>query len=263
MQKTFLLVSAMLIGYATQAQTVKDLWDKTKEDVKKEVTDQINTAKDQVLNGTSTTKPTLSNEDIIKGLREALSVGTNNSASSASKADGYLKNTRLFIPFPPEALEMKNKLVKIGMGKKVNDFETSLNRAAEEAAKSAAPVFLEAIKNMTISDGLAILNGADTAATKYLKDNTSSELTNKFTPIVKNAISKVKVTSYWNPLVTAYNKIPGVKKQNPNLEAYVTQRAIAGLFLLVADEEIKIRKDPMARVSDILKKVFGFKDTPK
>ncbi len=116
---------------------------------------------------------------------------------------------------------------------------------------------------MSIGDGMAILKGADTAATKYLKDNTNAQLTAKFKPIVKDAIEKVKVTSYWNPLVTKYNKLPGVKKQNPDLEAYVTQRAIAGLFLLVADEEAKIRKDPMARVSDILKKVFGFNDGDK
>ncbi len=261
MKKTILVLFTCYAGLNAQAQTAKDLWNKTKDDVKNEVKEVKNEVKNEVSGGTA--KPTLSNEDIIHGLREALNVGSNNSTSSASKADGYLKNARLFIPFPPEAKDMKTKLVKLGMEKKVNEFETSLNRAAEEAAKSAAPIFLDAIKNMSIGDGMAILKGADTAATKYLKDNTTTQLTQKFRPIVKDAIEKVKVTGYWNPLVTKYNKIPGVKKQNPDLEAYVTQRAIAGLFLLVADEEAKIRKDPMARVNDILKKVFGFNDSQK
>ncbi len=256
MKKNILLLCTCFSMYSIHAQTIKDVWNKTKEDVKNEVKE----VKNEVV---GPGKPALSNEEIIQGLREALNVGANNSAGSASKIDGYLKNARLFIPFPPEAEEMKTKLIKLGMKQKVNEFETSLNRAAEEAAKSAAPVFLDAIKNMSIGDGMAILKGADTAATKYLKDNTNAQLTAKFKPIVKDAIEKVKVTSYWNPLVTKYNKLPGVKKQNPDLEAYVTQRAIAGLFLLVADEEAKIRKDPMARVSDILKKVFGFNDGDK
>ena len=132
-----------------------------------------------------------------------------------------------------------------------------LNRAAELAAKDAAPIFVNAIKSMSIADGFTILNGANNAASTYLKDKTNAELTAKFKPIVASALKKVAITKYWNPLVTTYNKVPGAKKQNPNLEAYVTQRAIEGLFKLVADEELKIRKDPASRVSDLLKKVFG------
>ncbi|MFL5752418.1 MAG: DUF4197 domain-containing protein [Bacteroidia bacterium] len=252
--KKIILASLALFTFALQGQSVKDVWKKTKEEVKKDVKE----VKQDV-----TGKPSLSNDEIIQGLREALNVGSTNSTSLASKTDGYLKNARLFIPFPPEAIDMRNKLVKLGMQKKVDEFETSLNRAAEEAAKSAAPVFLEAIRNMSIGDGMTILRGSDTAATRYLKDNTSAQLDVKFRPIVKDAIEKVKVTSYWTPLVSKYNKIPGVKKQNPDLEAYVTQRAIAGLFILVADEEAKIRRDPMARVNDILKKVFGYNDSQK
>ena len=112
---------------------------------------------------------------------------------------------------------------------------------------------------MSLQDGFAILKGVDTAATNYLRKTTYSPLKDKFMPIVKEAVAKVKVTSYWLPLATAYNKLPGVKKQNPNLDEYVTNKAINGLMLLIADEEIKIRKDPMARVTDLLKKVFGFK----
>ena len=177
----------------------------------------------------------------------------------ASKVDGYLKNPKVFIPWPEEAKDMRAKLIKMGMQKKVTEFETSLNRAAEEAAKKAAPVFVDAVTGMSIGDGFAILNGSDSAATHYLREKTTAPLKEKFMPIVKEAVVKVKVTSYWKPLATAYNKIPGVKKQNPNLDDYVCTKAINGLMLLILDEEAKIRKDPMARVSDILKKVFGFK----
>ena len=124
---------------------------------------------------------------------------------------------------------MKNKLVKLGFEKKVTEFETSLNRAAEKAAQGAATVFLASIRNMTVSDGMAILKGADTAATHYLKQTTTTELYSQYKPVVKDAINQVKVTQYWDPLVKKYNKIPGVKKQNPDLEDYVTKRAMAGV----------------------------------
>ncbi|MFH1004873.1 MAG: DUF4197 domain-containing protein [Bacteroidota bacterium] len=201
----------------------------------------------------------LTNDEVICGLREALNVGTNNSTTSASQTDGFYKNPLIFIPFPPEAIKIKNTVEKIGMKKQVGDFEMSMNRAAEEASKTAAPVFLDAIKAMSISDGFSILNGNDNAATQYLKDKTSADLTTKFTPIIKKAIQKVEVTKYWNPIITTYNKIPGVEKQNPNLEQYITLRTLDGLFKLIAGEEYKIRKDPIARITDILKKVFGSK----
>ena len=209
----------------------------------------------QLENGS--TKQPLSNDEVVQGLREALNTGTNNSTSSASKVDGYYKNPLVFIPFPPEAQKVKNTVVELGMQKEVTDFEMSLNRAAEEAAKTAAPVFLEAIKGMSITDGFSILQGADNAATTYLKNKTSADLTAKFTPIIRAAIQKVEVTKYWNPVITAYNKVPFVEKQNPNLEQYVTGKALEGLFTLIAAEEKKIRTDPMAQVTDILKKVFG------
>lgn len=209
--------------------------------------------------GTGATAPSLTNDEVIKGLKEALTVGTNNSSGMVAKADGYLKNPKVFIPWPAEAKDMKEKLIKMGMQKKITEFETSLNRAAEEAAKKAAPVFVDAITNMSVSDGFAILNGNDTAATHYLREKTYAPLKEKFMPTIKEAVTKAKVASYWKPLATAYNKLPGVKKQNPNLDDYVCTKAINGLMTLISDEETKIRKDPMARVTDILKKVFGFK----
>ena len=239
-----LLLSVCVIG--TQAQSLKD---------------KIKTAEakaEQEVKGSSSNGK-LSNDDIIAGLKEALSRGTNNSTASAQKVDGYLKNPAIFIPFPPEAEKMKNELIKLGYKNKVDEFETSVNRAAEQAAASAAPIFLDAVKNMTVTDGLSILQGSDTAATHYLKQNTSAALTTKYHPIVKDALAKVNATAYWAELVNIYNKIPFVKKQNPDLEGFVTTKALNGLFHLVGEEETKIRKDPAAQVTDLLKKVFGKK----
>ena len=259
--RKIIIITASLISLSTlNAQILKDAWNQAKDAASSTATSvvqQATTAVNTAIGGTTT--PALSNEEVIKGLREALSIGTNNSSGTASKLDGYLKNPRLFIPWPEEAKDMREKLLKLGMKKKIEEFETSLNRAAEEAAKKAGPVFLDAITKMSVSDGFAILKGADTAATNFLRKTSYSPLYDQFLPIVKEAIAKVKVTSYWNPLVTKYNKLPGVKKQNPNLDDYVTKKAANGLFVLIADEEAKIRKDPMARVTDLLKKVFGSK----
>jgi hypothetical protein len=199
----------------------------------------------------------LSNADITKGLKEALNVGTKNATGKASKLDGYYKNSLIKIAFPNDAKDMRSTLMKMGMKKQVEDFEKQLNRAAEDAATKAAPIFLAAITKMTINDGLTILRGKDDEATQYLKRSTSIELSKQFRPIIAASLKKVQITKYWNPLFTTYNKVPFVKKVNPSLDDYVTQRAIEGLFKLVAQEETKIRKDPAARISDILKKVFG------
>lgn len=201
--------------------------------------------------------PALTNGEVISGLKEALTVGTNNSTGLLSKVDGYYKNPALFIPFPPEAQKVKDKVIALGMESQVEKFEMTLNRAAETAAKEAAPVFINAIKGMSISDGFAILKGNDNAATQYLKDKTSAELKIKFQPIIKNAIDQVEVTKYWNPIINTYNMIPFIDKQNPDLEDYVTNKAMDGLFLMIEKEEKNIRSNPIARVTDLLKKVFG------
>ena len=199
----------------------------------------------------------LTNTEVIAGLKEALTLGAKESATGASKIDGFYKNPKIFIPWPAEAQKMKDVLISTGFSKQVTAFEESMNRAAEEAAKGAFDVFAGAVKEMTIADGFAILNGGETAATNYLREKTTVPLKGKFSPIVKNAIEKVNVTSYWSPLVNAYNIIPGVTKQNPNLEDYITDRAIDGLMSLIAEQETKIRKDPAAQVTALLKRVFG------
>ena len=249
--KKVILIGCVLFSISLSSQTMMEKLKHKKDSIEKAAREKANTIV------TGTTAPTLTNEEVIKGLKEALTVGTNNSSGVASKLDGFYKNPKIYIPWPEEAKDMKAKLTKMGMTKKITEFETSLNRAAEEAALKAAPVFIDAVTNMSLQDGFAILKGVDTAATNYLRKTTYNPLKDKFLPVVKEAVAKVKVTSYWLPLATAYNKLPGVKKQNPNLDEYVTSKAINGLMLLIADEEIKIRKDPMARVTDLLKKVFG------
>lgn len=199
----------------------------------------------------------LSNDEIIEGLREALTVGSNNASKAAAAVDGYYKNPKLYIPFPSEAKKMEQMLRSFGQEKLVNDFLLSLNRAAEDAAKEAAPIFVNAVKGMSIADGLSILNGKDDAATQYLKQNTQALLVEKFKPVVENSLHKVSATKYWEQLVVAYNKIPMVEKMNPNLSEYATQKAIDGIFIVVAEQELQIRKNPAARVSAILKKVFN------
>ena len=199
----------------------------------------------------------LSESDIAKGLKEALDVGTKNAVGAVSKTDGFFKNPKVKIPFPPEVKKVETSVRQVGMNKQADDFIIALNRAAEDAAKSATPIFADAIKSMTLSDAKSILKGNETAATTFMKDKTSNELANKFKPIVQQSMQKVQVTKHWKTIATQYNKLPMTKKVNPDLEKYVTDKAIEGLFKMIADEEIKIRKDPAARVSDILKSVFG------
>ena len=202
----------------------------------------------------------MTNEEVISGLKEALNVGIKNAVNLSSVTDGFLKNDVIRLPFPPDAIKVREKAINFGLSKQVTTFEETLNRAAEEATKKALPIFVDAIKNMSVSDGFSILKGGDGAATKFLKSQTSNQLVIAFAPVVKEATTKVQLTAYWNPIITRYNSamtLSGGQKLDPDLDAYITQKAIDGLFYLVETEENKIRKDPLARVSDILVKVFG------
>ena len=215
-----------------------------------------------ILNPTnnSPAKIDLTNEEVISGLKEALNVGIKNAVNLSSVTDGFLKNDVIRLPFPPDAIKVREKAINFGLSKQVTTFEETLNRAAEEATKKALPIFVNAIKNMSVSDGFSILKGGDGAATKFLKSQTSNQLVLAFAPVVKEATTKVQLTAYWNPIITRYNSamtLSGGQKLDPDLDAYITQKAIYGLFYLVEIEENKIRKDPLARVSDILVKVFG------
>jgi hypothetical protein len=199
----------------------------------------------------------LTEKDAADGIKEALVNGTGESVKMVSALDGYWGNPEIKIPFPAEAKDMESKLRAMGMGKKVDEFNESMNKAAEKAANEAKNIFIAAIKNMTVRDAINIVKGTDNAATMYLKNNTSPELIGKFKPIIKTSLDNVNATKYWGDLITVYNKIPFIKKMNPDLPQYVTQKAIDGLFIMIAKEELKIRKDPAARTSELLKKVFG------
>ena len=211
---------------------------------------------------TAETKPALTNGEVIQGLKEALNVGIKNSVDLTSVTDGFLGNADIRLPFPEDAIRVKEKALEWGLDGQVDKFEKTLNRAAEEATKEALPIFKDAILGMSISDGFTILNGGDGAATKFLKDNTTAQLVEAFSPKVEAAIAKVKLTEYWEPIATKYNTfanlpLTNAEPVNTNLNEYITERAITGLFHMVELEENKIRKDPLARVTDILQKVFG------
>jgi hypothetical protein len=213
-----------------------------------------------VLLSDPTTSNVLSLEEVAKGLKQALAIGAEVAGNKASQTDGFYKNQMLYIPFPEEAIKVKQTALDFGLSSQVEQFEMTLNRAAEEAAKEAAPIFLEAITSMTIEDAFGILKGGDEAATNYLKKKTTANLTALFAPKVDAAINEVKLTQYWEPLVSKYNTttiLTGAEPINADLEAYITERAISGLFVHIAEEESKIRQNPAARVTDLLQRVFG------
>ena len=198
----------------------------------------------------------LSKSEIASGLKEALEVGASNSTELASEKGGFNNNNLIRIPFPAEAEKMKSTLINLGLKLQVKQFEESLNSAAEEASKFAKEIFITEVKNMTITDAFKILNGEGNAATFYLKKQTSEELYKKFRPVVKNAIEKVNVTKYWGQLSGRYRALKMTNNVTPDIEHYVTNKTIEGLFVLIATEEKNIRNNPDARVSDLLQKVF-------
>lgn len=200
---------------------------------------------------------TLSESEIVNGLKQALEVGTGNAVGILNKTDGYFKDPLVKIAFPEEAQRAADKLRDLGMNKLVDDFVLTLNRGAEKAAKEAGPIFVTAIKQMTFQDARQILQGPDNAATEYFKGKTTPALTSKFSPVIKNTLDQVNATKYWTDITSTYNKIPFVNKVETDLVKYTTGKALGGLFLKLEGEEKKIRTNPAARVTDLLKKVFG------
>ncbi len=198
--------------------------------------------------------------EVGQGLREALTLGINKGADVVSKTDGYLKNPQIKIPWPQDVKKVEDKLRMIGLGNEVDKVVTTINRAAEDAALKAKPIFISAIKQLTFTDVMNILKGQENAATEFLKRTTTTQLTKEFNPVIKTSLNKVNATKYWDDVINNYNKVPLVQKVNPDLSAYVTQKAIDGLFIMIAKEELKIRKEPLARVSDLLKRVFSLQD---
>ena len=199
----------------------------------------------------------LSSDDIASGLKDALSKGIQKSTDKLSAVDGFFKDAAVKILFPPEAAKMETTLRNMGLGAQVDKAILDINRAAEDAAKSAAPIFLNAIKSMSVTDGINILRGSNTAATEYLRKTTSAQLTAAFLPVIKSFLDKVGATNSWKTVVDAYNKVPFQKRINPDLPAYATSKALDGVFYYVAVEEKAIRANPAGQADALLKKVFG------
>jgi hypothetical protein len=206
---------------------------------------------------------TLTEAEAAQGLKDALSQGVTKGADLVSKLDGYFGNPSIKIPWPQDAVKIMNTLRDLGLNKLVDDVVLTINRAAEDAALKAKPIFITAIKELTIADAMDILFGADNAATEYLKRTTTNPLRAEFKPVIKTSLDKVNATKYWDDAVTTYNKIPLVTKMNPDLAEYVTGKAIDGLFFMVAKEEKKVREDPLLRATEMMKKVFGYRDRHK
>jgi len=209
-----------------------------------------------ILSKNSSSATGLSTDEVISGLKEALSLGAEKSTTKLSAPDGFFKDAAVKILLPKQVRDIENKMRMLGMGKLVDNAELSMNRAAEDASKSAAPIFLSAIKQMSVTDALNILGGTDTAATAYLRKTTTSQLTTSFMPIVEESLKKTDAAKYWKDVFSAYNRFSS-KPVDTDINSYVTGKALDGIFYYVAQEEINIRQNPAGRVTDILKKVFA------
>lgn len=198
--------------------------------------------------------------DISAGLKEALNNGITKQVSKLTAVDGFYKNDMVKILMPEELQKVDKALRSMGMGKLADDGIKSLNRAAEDAVKEATPIFVNSIKSMSITDAKNILMGNNNAATTYLQNSTSTALYGKFSPVVQQSIGKVGADKIWNTIITKYNKLPLVSKVNPDITDYVTDKAMEGVFKMIAVEEANIRTKLSSRSSDLLKKVFALQD---
>jgi hypothetical protein len=199
----------------------------------------------------------LSEDSIISGLKEALEMGVAKAIDFSSKLDGYQKNPKIKIPMPENIQNVADMLGRIGLQKPADDFVLSMNRAAEAASPKAKKYLLQAIEKMTFDDAKNILHGEDTAATDYLKEQTFNNIFEAFKPIVSDTVNKVGVTATYKEMMAQFLAIPFAKAQSLDLDNYVTEKTVSGLFLMLGEEEKKIRTNPQARVTDLLKEVFG------
>jgi ribosomal protein S17E len=199
--------------------------------------------------------------DISGGLREALNNGISKQVTKLTATDGFFRNEAVKILLPEELRKVDAGLRKIGMSKLADDGLRAINRTAEDAVKEATPIFVAAVKNMTFADAKNILMGNDNSATNYLQSSTSSALYEKFNPIIKNSYAKVGADKIWSNIITKYNAIPLVNKVNPDLTDYTTNKAMEGVFKMIAVEEKDIRNNLASRTSDLLKRVFAMQDS--
>ncbi len=208
-----------------------------------------------------TTGAGLSNEEIGNGLKEALNAGVQKGVTTLSATDGYLKSALYKILIPEDVRTITSKLKQVpGFGNVEEQLIEKMNRGAEKAATKAAPIFANAITSLTFQDAMNILMGEKNAATQYLNRTTGQPLYNEFQPVIKSSLEEVGAMKYWADCVNAYNKLPFVKKANPDLPDYVTKEALEGLFGMVAEKELEIRSNPALRTTDLLKKVFAKQD---
>jgi hypothetical protein len=259
------LAATLLLTNNTTASAQTSL-----QDLLNKVKDATGTSSNNSGNQSGTSKPTtnnngggilgagLSNGDIASGLKEALKIGAQNASNKLSLTDGFFKNAAIKILMPAEVKAVESKLRSVGLGSLVDNAILKMNRAAESAAKQAAPIFVNAITSISINDGLSILKGGNNAATQYLQGKTTSALTSAFSPVIQKSLGSTGATTAWNAVFSAYNKFSKTKV-NTNLTGYVTEKALSGLFSTIAQEELKIRTDPAAQVSSLLQKVFGGK----
>ena len=208
---------------------------------------------------TSITKYT-GNVDISAGLKEALNKGISEQVSQLTAMNGFYKNQAVKILMPAELAKVDKTLRRMGLSKLADEGVLLMNRAAEEAVKEATPIFVSAVKNLTITDAKDILLGKDDAATRYLETKTTTELYSKFKPVVQESMGKVGADVVWTTIITKYNSVPFVTKINPDITDYVTDKALEGVFKMIAVEELKIRDNLNARTSNTLKEVFKMQD---
>jgi len=220
--------------------------------------DQIRQKAASVARTANSTRP-LSNDKIIAGLKEALTVSTKNAVASTGRIDGFLKNEAIRILLPEKLRNIGSGLRLIGMGSQVDSLEVGMNRAAEQAAPAAKQIFINAVTRMTFTDARQILSGGDTAATEYFKRQSSDQLTEAFAPIVHQAMENVGVVKQYNQLMRNPTAARVAQRQGFNLDEYVVGKTMDGLFYVMAEEEKKIRKDPMAQTTALLREVFGKK----
>ena len=217
---------------------------------------KLNQVKKQVESKVASTNTIQSTPDMVEGLKEALVVGANKSIGVLGQKDGFMSRPEVKIPLPKEAANVESTLRKFGFGKSVDQCIESINRSAEDAVSTSGEIFLKTIKEMSVEDAVGIIKGGDHAATNYLKFETMDSIKSRMMPIIEASLKKTDATKYWKDVFTNYNRLTR-NKVNPDLKSYVAEKAIDGLFLLIAREEELIRKDPLARTSDLLKRTFG------
>ena len=199
----------------------------------------------------------ISGKDATTGLKDALTQGAGKAVSTLGTTDGFLGNARVRIPLPPSIRKAEKALKMLGMSKQADELVTGMNRAAELAVKEARPVLVDSVKKMSVQDAKGILTGGDHAATDYFRKTTSDQLTIRFLPIVSKMTARVQLASQYDQLAGQAAKLGLVKPEDANIDSYVTRKALDGLFVVIADEEAKIRANPVSAVSSVAKKVFG------